>query len=231
MARILVSGHGAASLIERLRTGLGEDWIVLDGPEIEGIGAVDALALHERHGAAVVTALGGAAHAVTAEAAAAFRHMLDSHGITRAFGGYLPIVALAIDPERARDPAGALRRAFLAEPPIGVRVGWVKRIAALFEAIPEVPARRRGSEPLALHADREDAWRVQREAKGAAPPTGVAVSPEEHVVPAETVREGGAPLWTGMAFAVLILAAVLGGMAVLSYGNGPVRTPATALTR
>jgi hypothetical protein len=231
MARILVSGHGAATLIERLRNGLGEDWTVLDGPEIEGIGAVDALVLHERHGAAVVTALDGGVHAVPAEAAAAFRHMLDSHGITRAFGGYLPIVGLAIDPERARDPAGALRRAFLAEPPLGVRAGWTKRIAALFEATPAAPARPGAGEPLSLHADREDAWRVLREPKGAVPPTGVAVTPEEHVVPAETVREGGALLWTGMAFAIVILAAVLGGMAVLSYGNGPASTPGTTLTR
>jgi hypothetical protein len=157
--------------------------------------------------------------------------MLDSHGITRAFGGYLPIVALAIDPEPARDPAGALRRAFLAEPPIGLRSGWTRRIAALFEATPASSERSRVAEPLALHADREDAWRVLREAKAAASRIGVAVTPEEHVVPAQTVREGGALLWTGMAFAIVILAAVLGGMAILSYGNGPGSAPATAQTR
>jgi hypothetical protein len=230
MARVLVSGHGAASLIERLRNGLAEDWIVLDGPHIEGFGPVDAIVLHERQGAAVVTAFQPGAHA-PAEAAGEFRRMLESHGISRALGGHLPIVGLAIDPERARDPAAALRSAFLAEPPIGVRAGWTTRIAALFEATLVEPAQPRAAEPMALHADREDAWRVSREAKGTAAPIGVAVTPEEHVVPAETVREGGTLLWTGMALAIVVLGAVLAGMAALSYGNGPGRTPTTAQVR
>lgn len=230
MARILVSGQGAASLIERLRDGLGDDWVVLDGPHVEGFGPVDAIVLHERQGVAVVTAFrpGGDA---PAEAAAEFRHMLDSHGIRRALGGFLPIVGLAIDPERARDPAGALRSAFLAEPPIGVRTGWTHRIAALFEAMPPVQTQHGAAAPLQLHADREDAWRVSRESIGAAAPVGVAMTPEEHVVPAETVREGGALLWTGMAVAIVVLGAVLVGMAMLSYGNGPGSLPVASQVR
>src|SRR5690606_37355963 len=135
-----------------------------------------------------------------AEAAAAFRHMLDSLGVTRALGGYLPVVGLAIDPERARDPAGALRRAFLAEPPIGVRTRWTQRVAALFEAEPPRTARVANAPPV-LHVDREDAWRVSREAKPMAPVVGAAVAPEEHAVAAGTGREGGALSWTGMALA------------------------------
>jgi hypothetical protein len=38
-------------------------------------------------------------------------------------------------------------------------------------------------------------------------------------------------LWTGMALAVVVLGAVLAGMAVLSYGNGPLRTPVAAQVR
>lgn len=219
MARILFSGDGAAVLVERLRSGLGEDWTVIAAPPIEGAGEVVALALGERQGAAVVVALDRGAEATPAEAAAAFRHMLDLRGVTRALGGYLPVVGLAIDPERARDPAGALRRAFLAEPPIGVRIRWTQRVAALFEAEP--PRRARvAAEPPLLHVDREDAWRVSREAKPATP-VGAAVAPEEHAVAAGAGREGGALSWTGMALAVIVLAALLGGMAMLSYGNGP----------
>jgi hypothetical protein len=234
MARILVSGRGTASLIGQLREGLGDDWMVLDGPHLEGFGPVDAIVLHERQGAAVVEAFRHGA-AAPAEAVSAFRHMLDSHGITRALGGYLPIVGLALDPERARDPAGALRAAFLAEPVIGVRIGWTQRIAALFEAIAPAPAPEpqpsRAAESPRLHVDREDAWRVSREAKGVASPVGIAVTPEEHVVPAETVREGGAVLWTGMLLAIVMLGAVLAGMAVLSYGNGPGSAAPMAQTR
>lgn len=223
MARILVSGHGAAPLIEWLRGGLGEDWIVLDGPHVEGFGPVDGIVLHERQGAAVVLAFQPGSSA-PADAAAEFRHMLDSHGISRALGGHLPIVGLALDPERMSDPAGALRRAFLAEPAIGVRAGWTQRIAALFEAAPAVPpaaVRRPAAEPLELRADREDAWRVLREAKSTMPPVGIVMTSGENVVPAETVREGGAVLWAGMALAIILLGAVLAGMAMLSYGNGP----------
>lgn len=219
MARILDSGESTAVLVERLRSGLGEDWTVVPAPQIEGAGEVVAVVLGERHGAAVVVALGRGAEASPAEAAAAFRHMLDSLGVTRALGGYLPVVGLAIDPERARDPAGALRRAFLAEPPIGVRTRWTQRVAALFEAEPPRTARVANAPPV-LHVDREDAWRVSREAKPMAP-VGAAVAPEEHAVAAGTGREGGALSWTGMALAVIVLAALLGGMALLSYGNGP----------
>jgi hypothetical protein len=231
MARILVSGHGAAPLIERLRDGLGEDWTVLDGPHVEGFGPVDGIVLHERQGAAVVLAFQPGSSA-PADAAAEFRHMLDSHGISRALGGHLPIVGLALDPQRMSDPAGALRRAFLAEPAIGVRTGWTQRIAALFEATPAPPApamRRSAAESLELRADREDAWRVLREPKGAPALAGLAMTSGDHVVPAETVREGGAVLWAGMALAVVLLGAVLAGMAMLSYGNGP--DSATAVTQ
>ena len=234
MARILVSGHGMASLVGQLREGLGDDWIILDGPLLEEFGPVDAIVLHERQGAAVLQASRHGA-AAPAEAVTAFRQMLDSHGITRALGGYLPIVGLAFDPVAARDPASALRAAFLAEPAIGVRIGWTQRIAALFEAsAPEPkpePQPKRAAAPPRLHVDREDAWRVSREAKGVASPVGIAMTPDEHVVPAETVREGGAVLWTGMALAIVMLCAVLAGMAVLSYGNGPGSAPPTTQTR
>jgi hypothetical protein len=233
MARVLVSGHGAAPLIERLRDGLGEDWTVLDGPYVEGFGPVDGIALHERQGAAVVLAFQPGSSA-PADAAAEFRHMLDSHGISRALGGHLPVVGLALDPERMRDPAGALRRAFLAEPAIGVRIGWTQRIAALFEATtaPPAPAMRRSvAEPPELRADRDDAWRVHREAKSAPPPAGLVMASGEHVAPAGTVREGGAVLWVGMALAVVLLGAVLAGMAVLSYGNGPASSTAATQVR
>jgi hypothetical protein len=219
MARIRFSDDGAALLVERLRNGLGDGWTVLAAPQIEGAGEVVAVVLGERQGAAVVVALDRGVEASPAEAAAAFRHMLDALGVTRALGGYLPVVGLAIDPERARDPAGALRRAFLAEPPIGVRTRWTQRVAALFEAEPP-PTARGAAEPLVLHIDREDAWRVSREEKPATP-VGAALAPEEHVVAAGTGREGGALSWTGMALAVIVLAALLGGMAMLSYGNGP----------
>lgn len=227
MARNLFSGDGAAVLVERLRNGLGEDWTVLDDPQIEGAGPVDAIVLNERHGAAVLVALGRRRETSPAEAAAAFRHMLESHGITRALGGYLPIVGLAIDPEGARDPAGALRRAFLAEPSISVRTRWAQRVAALFEAEPPRTALP-PAEPLALHVESDDAWRVSRETKPATP-LGVAMTPEEHAVPAGVRREGGALSWTGMVLAVVVLAALLGGMAVLSYGNGPGAPPSAQM--
>jgi hypothetical protein len=231
MTRIRDSWEETALLIERLRDGLGEDWIVLERPLIEADGRttpVDAIVLHERHGAAVITTLGAAQEHAPQAAGRALRRMLDETGRARSLGGYLPVVALAIDPERARDPAAALRRAFLAEPPIGAKAGWMRQVARVFETeeLPHIRTR----EALELHADREDAWRVVREAR-AAPPCGARITPDEHVVPAETVREGGAPFWGGIALAVVIVSAVLGGMAWLSYGNGPASAPVSAQVR
>jgi hypothetical protein len=224
MARILGGGHRAAALLERLRTDLGDDWTVLEGPAVAALGGAAALALHERHGIAVL------ASGRASGAALELRHALGERGVLRGLGGYLPIVALALDPDRARDPQALLRRAFLEEPPIGAASGWTRRVAELFAAAEPAPRVVRHETP-ALHADRDDAWRVVREQRAPAAPVGVDVTPEEHVVPAETVGRGGAPLWAGMALAICIVSGLLVGMAVLSHGNGPGQSPAATELR
>ena len=222
MARVLsLAGNGIAEaervLLARFKA-LDDDWIVLEGVTIETAeesGRVDFVLLNDRLGIVVAAALAPGEEASVEEGALALRAMLDQRGVSRGFGGAVPIVGLALDPAGLRDPETVLRRAFDPEPPLTAERGWSRRVAALLAPETKAPTRR-GS--LELRAESEDSWRVAREQRPAATRIEARVTPEEHV-PAETVPKSGATLWAGMAVAVVVMGGVLAGMAALNHGS------------
>jgi hypothetical protein len=89
----------------------------------------------------------------------------------------------------------------------------------------------RGAAPSLRCPEPDDAWRVAPVAHAPAPPPEARLGSGEHLL-VEPEAGGRGTLLTGMIAAICIVAAVLGGMAVLSYGNGPASTQsASAPTR
>jgi len=88
----------------------------------------------------------------------------------------------------------------------------------------DLPASRRGGGGPSLRSpEPDDAWRVERVIPAEAAPEKARLGPGEHR-PVEPEPGGRGTLIKGMVLAVCVVAAVLGGMAVLSHGNGPPST-------
>jgi hypothetical protein len=91
------------------------------------------------------------------------------------------------------------------------------------------PAARRGSGAPSLRGPEPDeAWRVERVIPADAAPEKARLGPGEHLL-VEPESGGRGTLISSMILAVCIVAAVLGGMALLSHGNGPATTQSASV--
>ena len=89
-------------------------------------------------------------------------------------------------------------------------------------------AAKRAPAPSLRGPEPDDAWRVAPLAHAPAPAPEARLGSGEHLLVEPEDPNGRSTLFYGMVAAVCIVAAVLGGMAALSYGNGPGITQSAA---
>jgi hypothetical protein len=87
---------------------------------------------------------------------------------------------------------------------------------------------RGGGGPSLRGPEPDEAWRVERVIPAEAAPEKARLGPGEHLL-VEPDPGGRGTLIKGMVLAVCVIAAVLGGMAVLSHGNGPTSTQSASV--
>jgi hypothetical protein len=196
-------------LFARLQSELDGSWQVIHDA------ALGFVLLHRDLGIALLASDG----TDPSEVVAALRARLDAIGFTRNFQADIAVVAEIFDPQDRRDLFAVLAAAFSAvAPATPTDPTWpdwlVQRLAVPLSARPG-----EGAEPATLRApERADSWHA-----GAAP-VPVARDAAMRVVPERRLHaedlDTRSPLWTGAVLAVLVVAVVLGAMALLSHHDG-----------
>ncbi len=231
-------------LFARLARELDAGWQIIHDCTVRSSGesgAVEFVLLHRDYGIAL---LGVATPGVVEDpeiAVAAMRATLEETGFARRYPGHLAVVARTVVPAAVSDFAAFLAVRFAAVPATAIAdPTWPDWL--LQRLIPERLVSERASEAIAdsmrvpntefgLRAPTpEDSWRApdalpaalsqdRWAERAAAPPTEMSVAAERIAVSRDV--ETRSPLWTGMALAVVVVAAVLVGIALLSNGNRP----------
>jgi hypothetical protein len=147
------SGDGGSGVLAALRKALDARWWILSGGRFSA--AVDAVILHPEFGVGLVAPLaddGAAPHPAARE----IRSALAADGLAARFGGFLPVIGIALDPGDAcpENLPDRIARAFAAAPTIGIRdPRWVEWAAASLSRLKPAP------QPWASH-DRSAPCRV-----------------------------------------------------------------------
>ena len=230
-------------LFARLARELEPGWQIIHDCEVRSggeSGTVEFVLLHRDYGIAL---LGVATPGVAEDpeiAVAAMRAMLEEIGFARRYPGHLAVVARYVVPAAVSDLAAFLAVRFAALPASAIAdptwPDWLLQRLIPERLVPASASQNTGS-MLSASAERglraptpEDSWRVADKPPGAASqdrrPKQAAAQPPDMPVVAERIAvsrdvEARSPLWTGMALAVIVVAVVLVGIAVLSHGNGP----------
>jgi hypothetical protein len=149
------------SVLAALRQALDARWWILSGGRLAAIGnggtAADAIVLHPEFGIGLIALPrdGAALHPAVRE----IRCALAADGIAARFGGFLPVVGIALDPGDAcpEHLPDRIARAFAAVPTISIRdPRWVDWAAASLGRLKPAPrrwwaSRDRGAANLARH--------------------------------------------------------------------------------
>jgi hypothetical protein len=244
-------------LFSRLARELDAGWQVIHRCAMRADGdsrTLDFILLHRDYGIALLGVATPGEIDDPVLAVAAMSAMLEEIGFARRYPGRLAIVARRVVPAAVSDFAAFLAVRFAAVPASATAdptwPDWLSQRLA-----PEDLASRRRDRDgpraptaaeIGLRAPTpEESWRasaadkprnattagrgeprvvtVPAGAPGVAP--GVAIVVER--IPMSRVAETRSPLWAGMALAVLVVAVVLVGIAVLSHGNSPLELMAT----
>ena len=219
-------GAAERSLFDRLAASLGAEWAVIHDCEIRARGengAAEFALLHRERGIALL-GLAEADEEIDPEPVAeAMAMMLDEIGFTARFGGRPVIVAASVRPSDLPRLLAILDGLFAGKPAAAPAdptwPDWLLR--RLVRDPPEVAAPRQAGTPRdeTLHLrppEPAEAWRVA----GAAVRPAAAAPVTAERIPVSQAARAGASLWTGMGLAVVVVALVLAGMALLSHGNG-----------
>jgi hypothetical protein len=224
-------------LFARLARELDAGWQVIHDCAVRG-GALDFVLLHRDYGIALLTVAAPGAVADPELAVAAFRAALEDIGFAQRYRGHIAIVARSLAPDAVSDLAAFLAARFAAAPLLEIAdptwPDWLlqRLVPARLNAQPAAAPTRglRAPTPddswrsfaadkpkIALSAGRDDDGSSDGGPLSA--PPRVRVSAER--IPVSRDVQTRSPLWTGMMLSVVVVAAVMVGIAVLSYGNGP----------
>ena len=238
-------------LFSRLARELDAGWQVIHRCALRADGdgrTLDFILLHRDYGVALLGVATPGEIGDPALAVAAARAMLEEIGFDRRYPGHLAIVARRMVPGAVSDLAAFLAARFAAVPVSAIAdPTWPDWLSQRLAPADLASRRRDGSRSpsaaaIGLRAPApEESWRAWAGDKpgGAATPDrsepriaalpaearGVAIAVER--IPVSRDAETRSPLWAGMALALLVVAVVLVGIAVLSHGNGPPELMAT----
>lgn len=166
----------------------GPGWLVLRDCPVGGGGPpVDLALLHTRIGVALVHLADTAA--ASPDPADRFRRALDDRRFPAIFGGYPPVVGVAVPADRLADLGQILSARFRAEPPLALEGGdaWVPTARAALEAAPVADDRARLA-TAAARGGEVSPWRAAVSVAAAAA-AGAAVAAA--VVSAPPLRDAG----------------------------------------
>jgi hypothetical protein len=215
-------------MFERLAETLGPEWAVIHDCEIGArgdSGAVEFVLVHRSHGIALLGLAEPGEDADPEPVAEAMAAMLDEIGFLARFGGRPAIVAKSVPAADLPGIAGIVEALFAGrpEPALGDPTwpDWlVRHLVPAVAAPPPQPRRPSPADTGELHLrppQPEEAWRV---AGGAVREPAAALPAIAERIPVSQPARPGPTLWTGMGLAVVVVALVLAGMALLSHGNG-----------
>lgn len=228
-------------LFERLSRELGPGWSVIHDCEVHAYGeagTIEFVLVHAGFGLALLGIAEPGEEADPELAVTAMRAMLAEIGFGRRFRGEIAIVAKTLRPDAPGELSNIVEGLFA-----GCKTGtiadptwpeWlIERLVSKTgqPSAPGLAAPRRERHAPATPAPRlraparEEAWRVSEAGGRAGEPAKaekvvkMRVAPDPRLV--SQAARARASIWPAMGFAVVVVALVLTGMAVLSHGNGP----------